>query len=294
MKKLHRFKSQSLEKIKEYKVIFLLVVFGLMLLISTYLLSPLNRIRNINVNGNEHIPQEYIIESARLNNNMPLWETWFDRGYHENHLIRSFEQIEDAQVSIESWNTLKVTVHEYDLLAQIEASEGQTFNILENKELFENKYSTISSVPFLINFDKDSEEFDSLLDELNDTNESVLSLMSEIELLDLERNPQLLRVNMNDGSQVLINILNFANRINYYPLLSDAVENESGLFDLEAGTFFTPYSDLEKDEETNASEEASQNEGNEAQPQIPSEESNANESEEIDETNDATDETDES
>lgn len=275
MKKLNRFKSQTLNKAQEYKVTFLLVVFGLLLLISAYLLSPLNRVRNINVTGNEHIPQEHIIASARLSNDMPLWETWFDRNYHENQLIQSFEQVKDSQVSIDSWNALNITVQEYNLLAQIENSQGNTINILENKEFFENDYSTISSVPFLINFDQNSDEFDSLLDELVETNDSVLSLMSEIELLELDRNPQLLRVNMNDGSQVLINILNFANRINYYPLLSDAVDNESGLFDLEAGTYFTPYSNLENNQEPVEDEEGNWIEENESEDQSPVEENSA-------------------
>lgn len=231
----------------------LLIIFGLLLTLSAYLLSPLNRIETVNVRGNEHLPEQTVLANSGINTGMPFWETWLDKSYYENSLTQNVTEIEDASISIENLQTMNVTVSEYNILAQVETEDDSPMVILENKDIVQNDYSSVSSIPFLINFDIESDEFDTLLDELNDTNESVLSLISEIELLGLDRNPELLKVNMNDGSQVLINILNFANRINYYPLLSDAVDNELGVFDLEAGTFFTPYS---SDQETEPVEEA--------------------------------------
>ncbi|HLQ75326.1 MAG TPA: FtsQ-type POTRA domain-containing protein [Alloiococcus sp.] len=264
---MNQFNHASNKRKINNKAIGLFVFFGLLLILSVYLLSPLNKIKTINVKGNKHLPEQTILINSGVNTGMPLWETWLDKKYHENSLVDNVPEIESTSIEIENRQTLNIIVSEYRLIAQMESEEGESVIILENNDIVQNDYSSVSSIPFLINFDTESKEFDNLLEELNETNESVLALISEIELLGKERNPELLKVNMNDGSQVLINILNFANRINYYPLLSDAVDNELGVFDLEAGTFFTPYNSNQSSSSTEGleitSEEESKESGNE-------------------------------
>lgn len=236
---LHRFT----ERLRAYRVTFLLALFGIMFIISAYLLSPLNQIKQINVVGNTHLPQKLAIEGAALQEGMPLWETWLDRSYHENNLTNAYEQVANANIEFADWQALTINVDEYKLVAQMENENGQNIVFLENQTSFVNDYTTVTTVPFLMHFEGHEDVRDELIEGLTDVNEDVLGMMSEIEFLDVSRNPKLLRVNMNDGSQVLINSLNFANRINYYPLYKDAVDNQIGLYDLEAGTFFTPFTE---------------------------------------------------
>lgn len=245
------YEPSSSKKSKNNKATLLLVIFIALLIGSAYLLSPINRIKHINVYGTDHMTQEQIVQSAGIREDQPLVETWLDRSYHENQLLQQEDHVQAVDLKVEDHQTLALHVTEHDVLAQVESTngdgeEGSLNSVLDNGEVIPAKNSAIDA-PLLINFNPSDDRFTMMVEELQKTNPSVINLISEIELLDLDHNPRLLKLNMNDGSQVLVNISYFANRINYYPLLADAVDNERGLFDLEAGSFFTPYASQAED-----------------------------------------------
>lgn len=226
-----------------------MLFFGVLALISLYLLSPLNRVQSLNTNGNVQVPDEVILQESQITSEMPLWGTWLDQSYHEDLLVNKLDQIEAAEISLDGLQSLNIDVSELAVVAQVTDGDNDVINILENHDYSKSDYPMTASVPLLVGFDLEDELIEDMVNELADTNLAVLSLMSEIELIAPSRNPRLLQVNMNDGNQVLVNIPNFANQINYYPLLKDAVDNQSGVFDLEAGTYFTPYNSESEAEE---------------------------------------------
>lgn len=234
---------------QQVKAGLLILVFATLALISIYLLSPLNRVHSLKINGNVQIPEEIIVREIQITSDMPLWGTWIDQSYHEGLLVSQLDQIESAEISLDGLQGLSINVSELAVVAQVSGDNGQLVNILENYQSSQSDYPMKASVPLLVGFNSQGDLIEDMVDELADTNLAVLSLMSEIELLAPSRNPRLLQVNMNDGNQVLINIPNFANQINYYPLLKDGVDNQSGIFDLEAGTYFIPYNSEPESEE---------------------------------------------
>ena len=256
-----KFGPQS-KKTSRIKAASLILVFSFIFLTSFYLLSPLNKIETIQVEGNDKVSDEEVIQSSGLQLASPMVETWLDRSYYGKVLLDREDYIQAVTISMDDYQTLGVRVEEYDLLGQIhlnaeeEGSEG-LYDILENKDLTLVQDSR-DSVPLLLNFDPRSDLFDQLLGELKETNDSVLSQISEIEWLDLDRNPKLLKLNMVDGNQVLINVPYFARRINYYPQLTAAVDQVPGLFDLEAGSFFRPFDQEAEVEETDQDKEEGQ------------------------------------
>ena len=47
---------------------------------------------------------------------------------------------------------------------------------------------------------------------------------------------------MNDGNQVIGLYSNISRRLNYYPTMLESVKGESGVFNLETGAYFRPFS----------------------------------------------------
>ena len=47
---------------------------------------------------------------------------------------------------------------------------------------------------------------------------------------------------MNDGNQVIGLYSNISRRLNYYPTMMESVKGESGVFNLETGAYFRPFS----------------------------------------------------
>src|SRR5699024_12526834 len=107
---------------------------------------------------------------------MPLWETWLDKKYHENSLVDNVPEIESTSIEIENRQTLNIIVSEYRLIAQMESEEGESVIILENNDIVQNDYSSVSYIPFLINFDTESKVFEIIIEEINVIIIAVLSL----------------------------------------------------------------------------------------------------------------------
>ena len=76
---MNQFNHASNKRKINNKAIGLFVFFGLLLILSVYLLSPLNKIKTINVKGNKHLPEQTILINSGVNTGMPLWETWLDK-----------------------------------------------------------------------------------------------------------------------------------------------------------------------------------------------------------------------
>ena len=70
----------------------------------------------------------------------------------------------------------------------------------------------------------------------------------KIELVTDRENPLFIRVYMNNGNRVLSLIPTFSEKIPYYPQMVKAVNGKKGVFDMEAGVYFTPFVDEQTEE----------------------------------------------
>ncbi|MDN6195258.1 MAG: hypothetical protein L0I93_02045 [Atopostipes suicloacalis] len=48
---------------------------------------------------------------------------------------------------------------------------------------------------------------------------------------------------MNNGNRILAKIPDFSEKMSFYPKMVQAVESKKGVFDMEAGIYFTPFKD---------------------------------------------------
>lgn len=235
----------KINKTNTYRAIILYSIFGLILVGAIYLLSPLNRIASINISGNHYTEEETIVEQSTLNIGDELWANLLREDNITNRIVNGSPEIKSADMSLRYPNHIELTIKEYEIVANLKtAGEEQYLAALSNGELFHSEKAPYVDKPVLVDFET-GELLTDLIAELADVNVEVLQLMSDIKLLDSERNPQLISISMNDGNQVLASISSVSERINLYPSLVAEVDGQTGVFDLEAGAYFIPGATIE-------------------------------------------------
>lgn len=223
------------------QVIPIYVIFSLIILLSIYLLSPLSNLDTLSVEGNNEVVDQEVIDASGLQSGDPIWGTYFERQTIEEGIVNNVPQVADAQLNFSGVDDFAIDIDEHNTVAYLNNDETY-YKVLENGETLQDDSGSVGEKPVLINF-TDEDTLDQMVEQLKQLDSSTTQLISEIEKVDIERNPLLVRTYMNDGSQVLASIPTYAERITLYPRLQEAVDGQKGLFDLEAGAYFTPFSD---------------------------------------------------
>lgn len=226
----------------------IVVIFLTTMLLSIYFVSPYRLVREISVSGTVEVYDQVVLNSSGLKSGQSVWENYVNKSEIEQRIIADNPQVKDAELSLSGLQEFKITIKEYSTVAFL--SQDQSYKkVIENGDILDETVPRInSSQPILNDFEK-GRPLDQMIEEYEKVDDNVQALISEIDFLNDERNRLLVRVFMNDGNEVLVNVLNFSERLNYYIEMKNAVDNSKGLFDLEAGAYFIPFS--EEDETQN-------------------------------------------
>ncbi|OJF96513.1 cell division protein FtsQ/DivIB [Alkalibacterium sp. 20] len=224
-------------------------VFLFILLISLYFISPYRLANNISVSGSEEVYDQVILDSSGLTSGDSIWEEYLNKRKIEEKIVQDNPQVAQAELSLSGIQDFVIKIEEYKTVAYL-ASDNTYKKILENGNILEEAVPRINAhQPILTGFEE-GRPLELMIDEYEQVDEEVQMLISQIDYLQHDRNDMLLSVFMNDGNEVLVPIPVFAERLNYYHQMKAAVDNTTGLFDLEAGAYFIPFtSDNEDDPE---------------------------------------------
>jgi len=240
LKKASHFLNNKNNSIRK-QVISIYSIFSIVILLSIYLLSPLSNLDTLSVEGNNEVDDQKITDVSKLQNGAPLWDTYFDNRIVEERIVNNIPQVEGAQLNFSGIDDFTIKIDEYNTVAYLNR-EGTYHKVLENGEVLQDNTESTGEVPVLINFD-DEDTLSQIVKQITQLDSTIADMISKIEKVDVERNPLLVRTYMKDGSQVLASIPTYAERITMFPQLKEAVNGQKGLFDLEAGAYFTPFAD---------------------------------------------------
>lgn len=230
-----------------------LVLFFLFCIIGAlYFLSPYSEVETLTVEGSEDVLDQQVIDYSGVRSGDSLWATYFNRSQIEEQVTLELPQVSDVTLSFSGMNDFTFEIEEYETVAYISEEQGY-LKVLENGEVLEDEYTTsIGNQPVFLSFEEGN-ALNRIITEFEELDPSIQDLISEVEHIESEHNPLLVRAYMNNGNQVLASIPNFSDRLSYYPQMVQAVEGQYGLFDLEAGAFFIPF--VNNDPETEELEE---------------------------------------
>jgi len=217
-------------------------------LLSFYFVSPYRLVEEVSVTGTDEVYDQTVLDSSGLSSGQSIWENYLNRDRIEEQIVESNPQVKEAELTLTGMQALTITIEEHQAVAYL-ASDNTYRKILENGVILDETVPRINSGQPILNDFEEGRALNQVLDEYEKIDEEVKELISEIDYLNDERNSLLLRVFMNDGNEVLVNAPNFSERLNYYKEMKNTVDDVKGLFDLEAGAYFIPFSDEEESEE---------------------------------------------
>lgn len=217
-------------------------------LISFYFISPYRLIDEISVSGSNDVYDQVVLESSGLTSGESIWENYLNRKAIEEKIVNENPQVAQANVSLAGIQDIIISIEEYKTVAYL-SNDNAYKKILENGDILDESVPRINSNQPILNEFEEGRPLDLMIEEYEKVNEDVKSLISEIDYLHDDRNTMLVSVYMEDGNEVLVSIPSFSERLNYYHQMKAAVNDSEGLFDLEAGAYFIPFSTEESPEE---------------------------------------------
>ncbi|MEC6747622.1 cell division protein FtsQ/DivIB [Marinilactibacillus sp. XAAS-LB27] len=225
----------------------LVLFFSLTLFIGIYFLTPYSQVGAIVVEGTDEVLDQEVINESKIRSGDSLWQTYFNKSEIEKEIKATLPQVKSMELTIKDFHDVHFDISEYETVAYL-YKEDTYFKILDNEKVLREPYSNnVGNLPTFFNF-VDEDVLQQMLSEYNQLEQSIQSMISEVEWIENERNPLLVKAYMNNGNEVLASIPSFSERLKRYPQLVRAVKGENGLFDLEAGAYFLPFSSVEDQE----------------------------------------------
>lgn len=232
----------------------IVVINVIVILILGYFISPYSKVGTISVEGNEAVYVQEIIDESGIRVGDSFIDTMQEQEAIQKDVTNQLPQVSQTTVAREGFNNILIQVSEFSTVAYI-AQDGSYLRVLENGTVLDDAYNvSIGNQPVLSNFEE-GDALNLMIEQLSQLDTPILNLISEIELVKDRSNPLFIRVFMNNGNRVLSSIPTFSEKIPFYPQMVQAVSGQKGVFDMEAGVYFTPFTtDEDIDSETEVDE----------------------------------------
>lgn len=229
------FNPKNKQKIHWLVQILLLLPFMIGLLIFGTLASPWNHVQKIEVLGNKLIPADQVIINSAIQPQMSIPHIKSAQQEIRENLVTSHSAIRSASIRTENWHDVILEIQEYRPIAYVKRADFY-YLVLENKMIVDEPEANMKlGFPQLTGFDEDDRG--EIIGELTKLPDEILKQISEITNIDGASTRIALK--MNDGNIVTGLIPTIADRMQYYQSITEQLEGQTGLIDMEVGIYFT-------------------------------------------------------
>jgi len=222
-------------------------VFGVLLfiivLILIYMFTPLSKVNNVKITGNDNVSKSEINKAINVKDNSRMYTFSTSKAQsnlENNNLIKS------AEVKKQFPNQLSVKVSEKQIVALIKQKDNYVPILEDGSELKAYDGNATDDGPILEGFEKDKKE--KIIQELSKMPAKVRSVIAEIKYDPQENAQNQVKLFTADEIQIVGNLNTIANKMQYYPQMSQSLERDesgnlkkSGYIDLSVGASFIPY-----------------------------------------------------
>lgn len=209
-------------------LIFLLVLS--VLSFSVYILLEI-RVQNLIVTGNNYIPDDVILEKAKV---IDYPKFLLTTNYSVKKNLEKYPYIKKATL---------IKKHPFTFEIKIDEARALFFNTNDNSYVLDNaeKIKEIKSeysfrVPRLLNYVPDK-KYKSFIENMSKVNFDVLSKISDIEYQPNDYDKDRFLLYMDDGNMVYLTLTKFK-MINHYNEVLKQLENHKGILYLDNGNHF--------------------------------------------------------
>lgn len=228
--------KQQRRKKTNRKILMFIVLFFLLLLVVAYFYSPLSRVGQITVTGQEAVSEETVIEKSGITDKDLIWTLQKKK---IRDALQSIPEIKSVSIRLKYPNRLFIHVKEYERIALVK-SGNRFYSLLENGGLSANTEGIDG--PVLSGFDGSEKRLKSAAGQLKKIRPEIRNSISEMIYAPKETDANRVVLYMNDSYEVHGTLRTLAEKMNYYPDLVKQIDPKvKGVIDLEVGLFFQPY-----------------------------------------------------
>lgn len=235
----------------------------LVILILLYMFTDISKVDQVDIKGEEIVSKNDIEKALDVKKDSRIYNIPVS---DMKSKIEEIEGVKSVEIKRHFPNDLTVNVNEYETIGLVKEKK-RYLPLLENGKTIKNLSTDLPiDVPILNDFS--SKKLNKLIPELKKVKPKVKSMISEINYKPGENNQNRIQLFMTDNVEVVGDIQIFANKINYYPSISDKLERDNsgalktpGFLDLQVGVTFLPY-ETEEQQKERSEKETKQDENN--------------------------------
>ena len=238
-----RAKRRKRQKQIQYSIFGVLLFIIILILI--YMFTPLSKVNSVKIAGNDNVSKSTIDKAINVKSSSRMYTystTKAKNNLEDNELIKS------AEVKKVFPNKLSVKVTEKQIVAMVQKKDNYVPILEDGSELKNYDGNATDDGPILEGFEKDKKE--KIIHELSSMPANVRSMIAEIKYDPQENAQSQIKLFTTDEIQIVGNLNTIANKMKYYPQMSQSLERDesgnlkkSGYIDLSVGASFIPYSD---------------------------------------------------
>lgn len=205
-------------------------------LICLYFISPLGKLKQLIITGNEHVESSKIVQDSLIMREDYILSTLINSAGHENNIEHSSPWVKEANISFTFPNTFTINIQEYSQIGFVKDGESY-YSVLSSGEMSETatpqdqlpaSYTTIQL--------RDRELIKKLVLQLATINPTILADIQEIQLTPSKATNDLLTLIMASGHKVLVPLADIDFKLPYYEKIAPQLTVPS-VIDMEVGIF---------------------------------------------------------
>lgn len=237
-----RAKRRKRQKQIQYSVFGVLLFIIILILI--YMFTPLSKISNVEISGNNNTSKNTINKAINVKDNSRMYT--YSTTNAQNKLEES-TLINSAEVKKHFPNKLTVKVSEKQIVALTKKKDKYVPVLEDGTELEDYDGNATDNGPILEGFEKDKKE--KIIQALSEMPAKVRGMIAEIKFDPQENAQNQIKLFTTDDIQILGNLNTIGKKMKYYPQMSQSLERDesgelkkAGYIDLSVGASFIPYS----------------------------------------------------
>lgn len=232
--KLPRLRQQKHRRLAQ-RMGILIGIFGIVLLISGYYVSPLSHIGRINVIGNHALSKSQVVKISGIKQGDSIYRVVGKEQRLSKKAENRTPRVKKIAFSVAHFNQLTIRVKEYATAGFVPANGYYRVALTSGVISNEREQQPTGSYPVYDKF-KSSKQLSKMIQQYAKLSPKIQTGISEIQFSPTKSNSQRVHLYMNDGNEVYASISTFASKMAYYPSIA-AKMSHKGIVNLEIGAY---------------------------------------------------------
>ncbi|MEY8441944.1 FtsQ-type POTRA domain-containing protein [Lactobacillaceae bacterium 24-114] len=224
------------------RIIKLLLLFGSILVLMVYIISPLSKINKVEIKGNTELSAREVEKATTIKPGRLIWSAWVRQETLEQKAKITNPQIKSLKVKLTGPQSVSLSIKENRLLGIGQVGKHR-YAVLTNGHL-QLTTAQNDNIDF-VGFSKSGSQLKILGQQLGKLKPAIYHGISVIKYQPTKNYPHQVVLYMKDGNTVKVNLTDIGNKMKYYPSIITEMQGQ-GVIDLRIGAYSYTYGSKEK------------------------------------------------